>query len=137
MSQLNTNSEGLQALLEIANALPDAIEIDTTLSQAGMAADAKAVGDAIANLQDNTVDTTLSSTSTNPVQNKIITEALSSKSDIGHTQDASTITGGSFAGAVIAQTSTQAPATSLLRNSKLVTTETNPSNNGEINWKYE
>lgn len=50
MSQLNTNTEGLQSLLEMANALPDPIEIDTSLSQSGMAADAKAVGDAITQL---------------------------------------------------------------------------------------
>ena len=110
MSQLNTNTEGLQALLEMANALPDAIEIDTTLSQAGMAADAKAVGDAI--------------------------DALANDNS-NHNQSASTITAGTFAGQVVAASSAQTPSTSLLRNSKILSTETNPSNNGEINWTYE
>lgn len=68
MSQLNTNTEGLQSLLEMANALPDPIEIDASLSQSGMAADAKAVGDAIAH-----------------------------KSNTGHTHNASEITEGTLA----------------------------------------
>lgn len=53
-----------------------------------------------------------------------------------HSQPASTITGGTFGGAVIAQTSSQTPSTSLLRNSKLVTADTTPSYNGEIYWTY-
>jgi hypothetical protein len=83
------------------------------------------------------VDDALSTTSTNPVQNKIVTEALNGKANATHNQAASTITTGTFAGAVTAQTSSQTPATSLLRNSKLVTTATNPSYNGEICWTYE
>ena len=79
------------------------ITIDTTLTISNAAADAKAVGDKIAN----------------------------------HTQAASTITAGTFAGAVVAQTTSQTPGTSLLRNSKIVSTDTNPSNNGEICWTYE
>lgn len=50
---------------------------------------------------------------------------------------ASEIAAGTFKGQVTANTSAQTPATSLLRNSKLVTAETNPSNNGEICWLYE
>lgn len=56
------------------------IGVDPTLSVEGMAADAKAVGDALAQIDPGggggggsvTVDTALSSTSTNPVQNKAI-----------------------------------------------------------------
>ncbi|MBQ8570271.1 MAG: hypothetical protein IJ444_02035 [Kiritimatiellae bacterium] len=44
---------------------------------------------------------------------------------------------GTFAGAVVAGDSYQTPATSLLRNSKLVTADTTPTNNGEICWTYE
>lgn len=83
-----------------------------------------------------TVDSELSTTSTNPVQNKIVTAALNGKANSTHNQAASTITTGTFAGAVTAQTSSQTPATSLLRNSKLATTDTNPSYNGEICWTY-
>lgn len=107
------------------------------------------------------VDSVLSETSTNPVENKAVNAALAGKSDTGHTHDdryytetevdtklsgksdtdhtqaASTITAGTFAGAVVAQTSSQTPETSLLRNSKLVTTDTDPSYNGEICWTYE
>ena len=54
-----------------------------------------------------------------------------------HRHAASQITKGTFAGQVIAQSSTQAPATSLLRNSKLVSSETTPTVNGEIFWMYE
>lgn len=38
---------------------------------------------------------------------------------------------------LIAGDSVQDPATSLLRNSKIVSADTNPSNNGEINWTYK
>lgn len=139
--------------------------IDANLTQSGQAADAKAVGDAIENKVDKeegkglstndytteekeklagidtgatkiTVDSSLSSSSTNPVQNKIINSALNNKANSVHDQAASTITAGTFAGAVTAQTSSQTPATSLLRNSKLATTDTNPSYNGEICWTY-
>ena len=53
-----------------------------------------------------------------------------------HNQAASTITAGTFAGQVVANASGQTPGTSLLRNSKLVSADTNPTNNGEINWTY-
>jgi hypothetical protein len=108
MSQLNENTTNLQDILNTINELPDAVSVDTALSE----------------------------TSTNPVQNKIVTTALNGKADSSHTQSASTITAGTFAGAVVAQTSSQTPATSLLRNSKLVTSDTNPSYNGEICWTY-
>lgn len=54
-----------------------------------------------------------------------------------HNQAASTISAGTFAGQVVAESSNQTPSTMLIRNSKLVSTETNPSNNGEICWLYE
>lgn len=54
-----------------------------------------------------------------------------------HTQDANTIIGGTFADMVIANPPSQEPSISLLRNSKLVSADTNPSNNGEICWVYE
>lgn len=106
--QLNLNTTALEELKTMAAALPVAITIDTTLTQEGQAADAKATGD-----------------------------ALAVKAPVSHTQAASTITAGTFAGAVVAQTSSQAPTTSLLRNSKLVTADTTPTNNGEICWTYE
>ena len=109
MSQLNENTTNLQDILNTINELPEAVSVDTALSE----------------------------TSTNPVQNKIVTAALNGKADSSHSQSASTITAGTFAGAVVAQTTAQAPNTALIRNSKLVTTETTPSNNGEICWTYE
>lgn len=54
-----------------------------------------------------------------------------------HTQAASTITAGTFAGEVVAKSSAQTPGTSLLRNCKLVSAETDPTVNGEICWLYE
>ena len=54
-----------------------------------------------------------------------------------HSQAASTITAGTFAGQVVANGSGQDYSTSLLRNSKLVSAETNPTVNGEICWTYE
>ena len=53
-----------------------------------------------------------------------------------HNQAASTITAGTFAGQVVANSSGQTYSTSLLRNSKLVNAETNPTVNGEICWTY-
>lgn len=50
---------------------------------------------------------------------------------------AGNITAGTFAGQVVANASGQAPGTSLLRNSRLVTADTNPSVNGEICWTYK
>lgn len=44
--------------------------------------------------------------------------------------------GGKFTGTVKAGSSYQAPGTALLRNSKLVSTDTTPTVNGEINWTY-
>ena len=44
---------------------------------------------------------------------------------------------GTFAGQVVANSSGQTPGTSLLRNSKLVSAETNPTVNGEICWTYK
>lgn len=45
--------------------------------------------------------------------------------------------GGTFTGTAKAGSSYQAVETSLLRNSKIVSTETYPTVNGEINWQYE
>lgn len=83
-----------------------------------------------------TVDSAMSGTSTNPVQNKVIKTELDKKAASSHNQAASTITAGTFAGAVVAGASNQAPETSLLRNSKLVSSDTTPTNNGEIFWTY-
>jgi len=54
-----------------------------------------------------------------------------------HNQAASTITAGTFAGQVVANSSGQTVGTSLLRNSKLVSADTTPTVNGEINWTYQ
>ena len=83
-----------------------------------------------------TVDSAMSDTSTNPVQNKVIKTELGKKAASSHNQAAGTITAGTFAGAVVAGASNQAPETSLLRNSKLVSSDTTPTNNGEIFWTY-
>ena len=65
-----------------------------------------------------------------------IAQLAAEKADVIHNQSASTITEGIFAGQVVASGSAQAPATALLRNSRLVTTDTTPNNNGEICWTY-
>lgn len=80
-------------------------------------------------------------------------EAWSSKSDFGgsyadltdkpttfnpaaHSQAASTVTAGTFAGQVAAKSGQQTPGSMLLRNSQLVSAETSPTVNGEICWQY-
>lgn len=47
------------------------------------------------------------------------------------------VTAGTFAGRVVANASGQDAGTSLLRNSKLVSADTNPTVNGEICWTYK
>ena len=66
-----------------------------------------------------------------------ITDFPTSMTPTAHDQAASTITAGTFAGQVVANSSGQTPSTSLLRNSKLVSVETNPTISGEICWQYE
>ena len=72
-----------------------------------------------------------------------ITEALEALRDLAkglpeanENIDANAVIGGTFGGQVAAHVSYQAPATSLLRNSKVVSAETNPTANGEIIWVY-
>lgn len=60
-----------------------------------------------------------------------------SRAAASHTHAASEVTAGTFAGAVVANSSGQTPGTMLLRNSQLVSTETTPTVNGEICWTYE
>lgn len=55
----------------------------------------------------------------------------------GHTQAASTITAGTFAGQVVANSTSQTPGTYLVRNSKLSASEETPMVNGQICWVYE
>lgn len=54
-----------------------------------------------------------------------------------HNQAASTITAGTFAGQVAASASGQSPSVSCLRNSKIVSADTDPTVNGEISWTYK
>lgn len=54
-----------------------------------------------------------------------------------HTQAASSVSAGTFAGAVVAPRSSQTYSTYMLRNSRLASSDTNPSYNGEICWTYE
>lgn len=53
------------------------------------------------------------------------------------TPSASEVGAGTFGGQVVANSSGQAVGTSLLRNSKIVSADTNPTVNGEICWTYE
>ena len=51
--------------------------------------------------------------------------------------EAMPISGGTFTGVVKAGETSQSPATSLLRNSRLVSVDTDPTVEGEINWTYQ
>ena len=64
-----------------------------------------------------------------------ITDFPTSMTPTAHNQAASTITAGTFAGQVVA--SGQDAGTALLRNSKIVSADTNPTVNGEINWTFK
>lgn len=54
-----------------------------------------------------------------------------------HNQAASTITGGTFAGQVVAHSSYESYSTYLLRNCRLSSSDSTPGNNGEICWTYK
>jgi hypothetical protein len=54
-----------------------------------------------------------------------------------HNQAASTITAGTFAGQVVANSGGETYSTYLLRNTRLASSDTTPSNNGEICWTYK
>jgi len=57
--------------------------------------------------------------------------------DLYGSLSADKVSAGTFTGAVAANAGGQTPGTSLLRNSKLVSAEEDPTVNGEINWLYE
>lgn len=175
-NQLETNTTTIESLITAINEMPDAIQIDATLTQAGKAADAKATGDAISGITLETLGVTATAAELNkmdgvtattaelnyvdgvtsniqtqlnakvPTSRTVNGKALSANitlaaSDVGaadssHTQAASTITAGTFAGAVVAPRSSQTYSSYMLRNSRLATSDTNPSYNGEICWTY-
>lgn len=62
---------------------------------------------------------------------------LAEKYSPANKPSAAAVTAGTFAGQVVANASGQAAGTSLLRNSKLVSADTNPTVNGEICWTYK
>ena len=66
-----------------------------------------------------------------------LTDKPSSFTPAAHNQAASTITAGTFAGQVVANSSGQTPGTYLVRNSKLSATAETPTVNGQICWQYE
>ena len=151
MANINNVTEALNALKDLAEGLPEAVKVDDMLIVEGAAADAKAVGEAIdgitlaklgvtaavgeLNKMDGVIATTAELNYIHGVTSNIQTQ-LNAKVESNHIQAASTISAGTFAGRVVANSSVQAPATALLRNSRIVHTETNPSNNGEICWVY-
>ena len=71
------------------------------------------------------------------VSNAVSAAAAAQATADSHNQSAGTITAGTFAGQVVANSSGQTYSTSLLRNSKLVSADTNPTVNGEICWTYK
>lgn len=165
MSQLNENTVNLQNILNTVNELPTAtsgsVTVDNALSTTSTnpvqnkivteALNEKAASIHEHNVDDITsgtlpvarggtgntsVDTTPTSGSTKMVTSGGVYTALSNKANSSHNQSASTITSGTFAGAVTAPRSSQTYSTYMLRNSRLASSNTNPSYNGEICWTY-
>ena len=69
---------------------------------------------------------------------RTVTDAEKTDWDTAATQAAAAMpkTGGAFTGTAKAGSSYQATGTALLRNTKLVSSDTAPTVNGEINWTY-
>lgn len=65
------------------------------------------------------------------------TASSSEYAPISHNQAASTITAGTFAGQVVANGSGQTYSTYCLRNTRLASSDTNPTVNGQICWTYK
>ena len=64
---------------------------------------------------------------------------LSANGGVSASQSGSTLTlsvSGTFAGEAAANSAAQTPGSSLLRNSRLLSADTDPTVNGEINWTY-
>lgn len=78
---LGTDASGNVVAKEGTSGGGGTVSVDSTLTQSGQAADAKATGDAIRSLSEeiHAVDSALSDTSENPVQNKVIKSALDAK----------------------------------------------------------
>lgn len=66
-----------------------------------------------------------------------ITDFPTSMTPTAHNQGASTITAGTFAGQVVANSGGETYSTFLLRNTRLANADTNPTVNGEICWTYK
>ena len=82
------------------------------------------------------VDTSPVSGSSKMVTSGGVYAALSGKANSSHNQAASTITAGTFGGQVVANSSGQTYSTYLLRNTRLASSDTNPTTNGQICWTY-
>lgn len=75
---------------------------------------------------------------TGDASHRTVTDAEKSSWDTAADQAAAAMpkSGGTFTGTVKAGSSYQAVGTALLRNTKLVSSDTTPTVNGEINWTY-
>ena len=122
--------------------IPTAVPVIQS-AQVGQTVVVKAVDDSGKPTEWEAVDITIEETDpTVPAWAKAETKPTYTAEEVGaaeaiHHQAASTIAAGTFAGEVIANASAQTPATALLRNSTLVTADTDPTHNGEICWTYE
>ena len=67
----------------------------------------------------------------------LITPADIDAAASSHNQAASTITAGTFAGQVVANSNGQTYSTYCLRNTRLASSDTNPTVNGQICWTYK
>ena len=83
-----------------------------------------------------TVDSSLSSSSTNPVQNKVINTALAGKADSSHNQAASTITAGTFAATGVKAMTGTDYTTYRVRNAAIVSATPSSMSNGDVAFVY-
>lgn len=125
----------LDTLGEIATAMAENADVVEALNGAiGSKADADtvtALTETVASKANNSDLTAHAENKSNPHG---VTAAQLGAAESVHSQAASTITAGTFGGQVVANAAGQAPSVSVIRNSKVVLADENPTVEGEIVW---
>lgn len=145
--QLNTHNTDANAHNDIRtqlNTKAAASDVAALQNLVGDTKVSKQINDAISEIptpdvsgQINTHNSATNSHSDIRGQISSLSSEIANKADASHNQAASTITAGTFAGQVAANGSGQTYNTYCLRNTRLASSDTNPTVNGQICWTYK